>query len=107
MKKTLVLILSILLVACASYKPITPTQSDVEKASTFSTGVTIDDLNQGKAIFETKCHKCHSLKRPFRKSGDEIEAALPKMAKRAKLDGHQEELVLNYLLAVNASPPTK
>jgi cytochrome c5 len=100
MKKVLVLASVIVLIACASYKPIAPTQTDVDRAAQTTPGITLTDLNEGKAIFESKCHKCHSLKRPFTKSGDEIEAALPKMAKRAKLDSHQEELVLNYLLTM-------
>ncbi len=100
MKKIIVIIGITLLVACATYKPIAPTQSDADRAAKMSPGTTLADLNQGKAIFEKSCHKCHSLKRPFRKDPDVIEAVLPKMAKRAKLDSKQEDLVLKYLLTM-------
>ena len=107
MKKNFVLVSVILLVACASYKPMAPSQSDADRAAKTMPGVTLADLEQGKAIFETHCHKCHSLKRPFNHTGDEIEAVLPKMAKRAKLDSHQEKLVLDYLLTMTSSPASK
>lgn len=103
MKKVLVTVSAILLVACVTYKPIAPSQSDADRAALNNPEITLADLNQGKAIFEKKCHKCHSLKKPFHKSVDEIEAALPKMAKRAKLDSLQENLVLNYLLTMTVA----
>jgi len=107
MKKSLILVSIILLVACASYKPMAPSQSDADRAAKTNPGITLAELEQGKAIFETHCHKCHSLKRPFNHSGDEIEAVLPKMAKRAKLDSQQEKLVLNYLLTMTSAPTSK
>lgn len=102
MKKLLVLAFVIFLVACAAYKPLTPSQSDADRASKSIPGITLADLNQGKAIFQKSCHKCHSLKKPFNKTPDEIEMALPKMAKRAKLDKQQEDLVLKYLLTMTS-----
>jgi len=100
MKRIGVLTVIIFLVACAAYKPAIPTQTDADRAAKMKPGITLAELNEGKSIFQTHCHKCHSLKKPFSKSGDEIEAALPKMAKRAKLDSHEEELVLNYLVTM-------
>jgi len=107
MKKVLVIITISFLVACASYKPIVPAQSDAERSATIIPETTLEDLNQGKAIFENRCHKCHSLKKPFTKSNEEIRTALPKMAKKAKIDSKQEELVLKYLLTMNNVPQPK
>jgi cytochrome c5 len=101
MKKVLIVVSITLLVACASYKPIVPVQSDADRAANKIPGTTLADLNQGKAIFEDKCHKCHSLKKPFSKSEKDIEDAMPKMAKRAKIDSQQEDLVLKYLLTMS------
>jgi cytochrome c5 len=101
MKKVIVVLFIMVLMACAAYKPLAPTQSDADRAAKSNPGITLDNLNEGKAIFEDKCHKCHSLKKPFNnKSEDELKAALPIMAKRAKLDSHQEDLVLQYLLTM-------
>ena len=107
MKKFLVIGSMALLVACAAYKPLTPTQRDVERAAKYTPGITLEDLNEGKVIFEASCHKCHSLKKPFHKTEEEIATALPKMAKRAKLDSKQRDLVLNYLLTMTTADSTK
>ena len=107
MKLILVTLSLLIMVACASYKPLVPSQSDADRVAKNKPGITLADLNLGKAIFEMKCHKCHSLKRPFTKTEDVIEAVLPKMAKRAKLDSHQEELVLNYLVTMVSAQPSK
>jgi len=93
-----------MLVACAAYKPLTPTQSDADRAAMTNPAITLANLNEGKTIFEDKCHKCHSLKKPFNKSEEEIKDALPVMAKRAKLDSNQEDLVLQYLLTMTTKP---
>jgi mono/diheme cytochrome c family protein len=107
MKKVLVIVSIILLVGCASYKPVAPAQNDADRATVKIPGTTLADLNQGKAIFEEKCHKCHSLKKPFTKSEEEIKSALPKMAKRAKIDSKQEDLVLKYLLTMTTDQNPK
>ena len=101
MKKVLVFTSIALLVACASYKPMAPAQNDADRALKEFPHITLADLNEGKSIFEENCHKCHSLKKPFKKTDEEIADALPRMAKRAKLDSTQEELVLHYLLTMN------
>ena len=107
MKKVIVLAAVTFLVACAAYKPLTPAQSDADRAAKENPQITLADLTEGKSIFEEKCHKCHSLKKPFKKTDEEISDALPRMAKRARLDSTQEALVLNYLLTMNDAASTK
>jgi hypothetical protein len=104
MKRMLVIISTTLLAACTAYKPAIPLQSDADRAAKgLFPGITLTDLEQGKSIFEKSCKKCHSLKRPFTRSGEKVEAVLPKMAKKAKLDSKQEDLVRKYLLTMNGS----
>ena len=107
MKKALVIMSTMFLIACAAYKPIAPTQSDVDRAAKENPEITLADLNEGKAIFEKKCHKCHSLKKPFKKTDEEIVDAMPRMGKRAKLDEQQRKLVTNYLVTVVDVQPAK
>ena len=107
MKKILVFTSVALLVACAAYKPMAPAQSDADRAAKENPQITLADLNAGKSIFEEKCHKCHSLKKPFKKTDEEITDALPRMAKRAKLDSDQQALVLNYLITMNDAASSK
>ena len=102
MKKLFVISLISVLAACASFKPLAPAQSDADRATKKFPGTTLADLTEGKSIFETKCHKCHSLKKPFSKSEDTIAKALPRMAKRANIDSKQQDLVLKYLLTMNS-----
>ena len=97
MKKIITLLFISVLFACAAYKPHIPVQADAERAAQKYPGATLADLEQGRAIFEEKCHKCHGLKKPFRKDEVKIAKVLPRMAHRAKLDSKQEALVLEYL----------
>jgi cytochrome c5 len=107
MKKIIILISVTFFVACAAYKPLAPSQTDAERATQKFPGTTLADLNQGKTIFEESCKKCHSLKKPFTKSEEEIRNVLPKMAKKAKIDSQQEDLVLKYLLTMNTAQAPK
>jgi len=104
MKKTLVIMLLVGLAACSSYKPLAPSQSDAERGAQKYPGLSLDDLNKGKAIFEAKCEKCHSLKRPFTVSDKDVENIMPKMAVKANLDHKSADLVLQYLLTMKSAP---
>lgn len=107
MKKTLFVISIMVLVACAAYKPMIPAQTDADRAAQKFPGTTLAELNEGKAIFEGNCNKCHSLKKPFKKTEEEVRNVLPKMAKKAKIDSKQEDLVLKYLLTMKSVQPQK
>ncbi len=104
MKKTFVILLLIGFAACSSYKPVAPTQSDADRGAQKYPGLSLADLNQGKAIFEAKCEKCHSLKRPFMVSNADVEKIMPKMAMKANLDHKSADLVLQYLLTMKSAP---
>ena len=103
MKKLIAFLFISSLVACAAYKPIPLSTADAARAAKDFPGTTMADLEKGKSIFEESCHKCHSLKKPFKKDPATIKRVLPTMAKRAKLDSQQEELVRKYLLTMNPS----
>jgi|SRR6185436_5382999 len=103
MKKIITILSFTFLVACAAYKPVVPTQTDADRAAQKFPGTTLAELNEGKSIFESHCNKCHSLNKPFKKTEEEIRNILPKMAKKAKIDSKQEELVLKFLLTMNSN----
>lgn len=102
MKKIITLLLISVFAGCAAYKPITPLQGDAVRASQKFPGTTLADLQEGRSIFESSCSKCHSLKKPFKKSEEIVRSAMPRMAKRAKLDSKQEDLVLKYLVTMKS-----
>ncbi len=107
MKKVLIILSVAFLIACASTSPMVPVQSDADRAAKKIPGITLADLNEGKAIFEENCRKCHTLKKPFRKTDEQIKDAMPRMAKRAKIDERQRELVYNYLVTMSTGEPAK
>jgi cytochrome c5 len=105
MKKVISILLVAVFASCAAYKPAAPTQADADRAAQKYPGTTLADLSEGKTIFEQHCDKCHSLKRPFKHSAEEVTNVLPKMAHKARLDSRQEELVRKYLLTMNGVAP--
>jgi len=107
MKKVISILWVAVFASCAAYKPIVPTQADADRAAQKIPGTTLADLTEGKSLFEQHCDKCHSLKRPFKHSEDEVGKVLPKMAHKAKLDSRQEELVRKYLLTMNSVAASK
>ena len=107
MKQILIMLSIAFLVSCASTSPMVPTQKDAERAAKEIPGITLADLNEGKAIFEQSCRKCHTLKKPFNKTDEEIKDAMPRMAKRAKIDEKQSELVYHYLVTMSDGKHSK
>lgn len=107
MKTKMILGTSIVLFACASFTLIAPSQSDVERAAQKYPGITLADLNQGKDIFDKSCGRCHSKKKSFAVSEETLISVLPAMAKKAKLDKTQEDMVLKYLITMRPVQPVK
>jgi cytochrome c5 len=107
MKKLLIILSVAVLVACATTSPMVPAQADADRAAKEIPGITLADLNEGKAIFEQSCRKCHSLKKPFNRTDEEIKDAMPRMAKRAKIDDRQKELVYHYLVTMSNEDASK
>ncbi len=100
MKTKLILGTSIVLIACASYTLIAPTQADADRAAQKFPGTTLADLNQGKELFDKGCGKCHSKKKAFEVSDEELKSVMPSMAKKSKLDKTQEDQVFKYVVTM-------
>ena len=80
----------------------TPTEADVNHANTKfpESGITLAQLQQGKAIYEGNCGKCHKLFQPKNESEAEWRKVVPPMARKAKLDAESEKLVLQYVVTM-------
>ena len=59
------------------------------------------DLLKGKEMYRKKCIECHGLYAPSRYTDSQWHSLMEDMADEANLNAQQEELILNYLLAVN------
>ena len=79
MKKSFILISIVLLTACSSAKLLTPAQSDVDRVAVKYPGYTLAELNEGKAMFEQTCSRCHRLKDPASRNEDKWNKIVPKM----------------------------
>ncbi len=102
MKKNIILISTVILVACSS-KVLLPTQADVERVNKKFPGITLSELNDGKIKFEQNCGSCHSLSKSFHESESEIRKIMPEMAQKANVDSKTEELILKYLVTINSA----
>jgi cytochrome c2 len=101
MKKT-VIIFSIALFTACSTTLLVPIQNDVERGKNKFSKLELSDLTAGKFLYEQHCGKCHSLKKAFKKTESEIENAMPRMAKRAKIDSTKQDLIFKYLITMRS-----
>lgn len=115
-KKSLLAAVGIaILVACGTAKnsgnakvEVLPTQGDVDRVQAKFPGYTLDELHEGKKLFETNCNLCHGLKRPASRTEDEWRKIVPRMVKKVNSkEGHSvsadgEEKILRYVITMGS-----
>ncbi len=77
---------------------LTPVPSDLGIAQKYWPATTLDNLQQGYSIYEDKCTDCHEMKMPQDFTLEAWTAIMHKMARKAKLDSNQYQLVFQYTL---------
>ena len=111
MKKTLLVISTLTLLACGGTKSVAEAavEPTVKELASHYSEATEEQLNSGKALFEKGCDQCHGLKKSFGVSSDRLLAVVPEMVGKANKKAGQTiispeggENVLHYLLALNA-----
>lgn len=103
MKNLALVSILLFLASCASYSLITPTQVDAERAKAENPDITLANLTKGKELFQASCGKCHSLKKAFAHSTDEVVKVMPKMAKKAHVNATDAQLIQQYILAMHGT----
>jgi cytochrome c5 len=110
MKKLSILVLITMFAAC-TVKLMTPSQSDADRVSTKYPGYDLAQLNEGKALFETTCNRCHRIKNPMSRNEEKWKKIVPKMigklnkkAGKVVIDDKQEEAILKYIVTMNGAP---
>ena len=103
MKNCIIILVAGFLSACSAVKLLTPTQADADRGAQKFQGYSLNDLNQGKSIYEAHCNKCHRYKPPESRKEPKWDKVIPKMAKKAKLDSVQESLVLKYVVTMSTA----
>ncbi len=112
MKKTLLILFVIVFAACSStFQLATPQQSDVDRVSSKYPGYNLAELNDGKALFQQTCNRCHKLKNPTSRNETKWNKIVPKMIgklnkKEGKtvIDEKQQESILKYLVTMSSAP---
>ncbi len=99
-------ILTFLIMSCG-VKFLEPTQLDVERGSQFSSSITLENLNQGKTLYEDNCGNCHKLNKLTLLDEAGWRNIVPKMGKKAKLNTADTDLVLQYILTMKDAVKAK
>jgi uncharacterized membrane protein len=105
MKKFIVIATIVLLSSCSA-KLLMPSQTDAERGSATFKGLTVEDLNKGKDVFDKKCTQCHGHKRPASWTEIQWRRIIPAMAEKAyksnkiQISSTEQEQVLRYLVTM-------
>lgn len=103
-----------ILVACGTAKNSSakvesmPSQADVDRVKEKFPGYTLNDLNDGKKLFEANCALCHGLKKPASQTEEQWKTIVPRMVKKANgkngnaLDASGEEKILRYVITMGS-----
>ncbi|MBL7942389.1 MAG: hypothetical protein JNM00_06470 [Flavobacteriales bacterium] len=99
-------LLAIVAIACSGPKLITPTQTQVDAVSGKYPGVTLAQLELGKASYEGNCQTCHKLYKPGSLDEAGWNEIVPVMAAKANkkagsevVNAEKQEAILRYLMA--------
>ncbi len=113
MKKTFIIALIVILAGCSSTKRITPSQTDSDKIASKSPEYTLNELDQGKSLFEQHCALCHKLKNPTSYTEAEWNKIVPQMCAKVNkkegnvLDAGAQESILKYVVAMSSASSSK
>lgn len=106
-----------ILIACSTTKPQTQkttatagiSQTDAERGAKTFPDLTVQQLNDGKVIYEQYCGSCHSLKRPASESEKGWRHHVPEMveltnrkAGREEINAAKQDLILQYLVTMSS-----
>jgi hypothetical protein len=103
--KKLALLSLILLISC-NPKLTIPVQKDADRGATAFPGLTLDQLKEGKMLFETKCTQCHGTKNPTSWTEAQWRKIIPAMAEKAtkshkkEISKTEQETVLKYVITM-------
>ncbi len=106
MQKTLLIIGLLFLASCFSSRVlVAPTQSDVDRVSNKFPDYTLEQLNEGKSLFQQHCKQCHGLKNPGSYNEEQWNSIVVKMAAKANkkietIDANTQESIRKYLVTM-------
>ena len=82
-KSLLIAFSTVVVIACSTVKTIEMDQSTIERVKKVYPTLSLEDLNKGKKLYETKCSLCHGLDKPFNRTADKWKHIVPEMVEIA------------------------
>ena len=97
-----------LLLACAhaGFVP-QPTPMDVERVRPVDPGLTLEEMQAGRAAYVQRCSSCHAVHGPGEYRGDQWPDFIARMQreKKIKIPEHDRVLIERYLVAFSSTSP--
>lgn len=98
----------VLVLACAhaGFVP-QPTPMDVERIQPVDPGLTLEEMQAGRAAYVQRCSGCHPVHGPGEYRGDQWPSLVARMQreKKIKVPEHDRVLIERYLLAFSSTAP--
>lgn len=111
MKKTLIIASVAFLVGACGANLVQPIQADVERGSDQFEGLTLNNLKEGKRLYEENCGLCHGKKKLDARTEEEWRDIVPRMTKKANgkrgekvFTEEKEQILLEYILVMKDAP---
>ena len=99
---------TVLVLACAhaGFVP-QPTVADVDRVQPIEPGLTLAEMQQGRAIYVQRCSSCHPVHGPGEYRGDQWPGLVEKMKreKKIRIPEHEQVLMERYLAAFSSTAP--
>ncbi len=99
---------AVLVLACAhgGFVP-QPSVADVERVQPIEPGLTLAEMQQGRAVYVQRCSSCHPVHGPGEYRGDQWPGLVTKMQREKKVKIPEQERVVmeRYLVAFSSTAP--
>ncbi len=99
---------TVLVLACAhaGFVP-QPTLLDVERIQPVDPGLSLGEMQAGRAAYVQRCSSCHPVHGPAEYRGDQWPGLLARMQreKKIKIPEHERVLMERYLVAFSSTAP--
>lgn len=100
MKKIVFILLTIILVGCATVSSLQPKETDLAIMQQKVPGINLEEAQQGFKLYKFNCAGCHYLHKPNAYTINGWQKVLPEMLGRAKITSEKDaQLIKNYLFA--------
>ena len=110
MKKTIIFIFIVTVLAACSAKITMMSESDASRAAKKFSGTTLANLNEGKTNYEANCGLCHGLKKPDARTEEQWKSIVPRLVNQVnkkmgkeEIDAQEQQNILAYLVTMGAS----